>query len=111
MIGELFDPRKEFGKAVTEVAKTDSRVVVLSADSGKSSGFGNFMAEFPDRYFECGIMEQGVVGMAAGVAGQMSDLTDLDLHILGGDLTDHHAVLTADVTGNHLVKVVARHLQ
>ena len=68
MIGELLDPRKEFGKAVTEVAKTDSRVVVLSADSGKSSGFGNFMAEFPDRYFECGIMEQGVVGMAAGLA-------------------------------------------
>lgn len=68
MIGELFDPRKEFGKAVTEVAKTDSRVVVLSADSGKSSGFGNFMAEFPDRYLECGIMEQGVVGMAAGLA-------------------------------------------
>lgn len=68
MIGELFDPRKEFGKAVTEEARMNQDVVVFSADSGKSSGFGDFMKEFPDRYFECGIMEQGVVGMAAGMS-------------------------------------------
>ena len=68
MIGELRDPRKEFGKAVTEVAKTNEKVVVFSADSGKSSGFGAFMEQFPERYFECGIMEQGAVGMAAGMA-------------------------------------------
>lgn len=68
MIGELFDPRKEFGKAVTEVAHENPDVVVFSADSGKSSGFTDFMREFPDRYFECGIMEQGAVGMAADMA-------------------------------------------
>lgn len=68
MIGELMDPRKTFGKAVTEVAKTNDKVVVFSADSGKSSGFGDFIEQFPDRYFECGIMEQGAVGMAAGMA-------------------------------------------
>ena len=66
MIGELFDPRKEFGKAVTEYAAEHPEVVVLSADSGKSSGFGDFAERYPERYFECGIMEQGVVGMAAG---------------------------------------------
>lgn len=68
MIGELFDPRKEFGKAVTEIAEENKDVVVFSADSGKSSGFSDFIKRFPDRYFECGIMEQGVVGMAAGMA-------------------------------------------
>ena len=68
MIGELMDPRKTFGKAVTEVAKTNEKVVVFSADSGKSSGFGEFIQQFPERYFECGIMEQGAVGMAAGMA-------------------------------------------
>lgn len=68
MIGEMFDPRKEFGKAVTEAAKSNPDIVVLSADSGKSSGFGDFAKDFPERYFECGIMEQGVVGMAAGIA-------------------------------------------
>ncbi len=68
MIGELMDPRKTFGKAVTEIAKENKDVVVFSADSGKSSGFGDFIDQFPERYFECGIMEQGAVGMAAGMA-------------------------------------------
>ena len=68
MIGELMDPRKTFGKAVTEIAKENKNVVVFSADSGKSSGFGDFIDQFPERYFECGIMEQGAVGMAAGMA-------------------------------------------
>ena len=65
---EKFDPRKVFGQAVTEVAEQNKNVVVLSADSGKSSGFGDFMKKYPERYYECGIMEQGVVGIAAGMA-------------------------------------------
>jgi transketolase len=68
MLGEMLDPRKEFGKAVTEMAKEDESIVVLSADSGKSSGFGEFMELFPERYYEFGIMEQGVVGIASGLA-------------------------------------------
>lgn len=68
MIGDRADPRKTFGEAVHEAARSNRRVVVLSADSGGSSGFGGFMKEFPDRYYEFGIMEQGVVGIAAGMA-------------------------------------------
>ena len=68
MIGELKDPRKTFGKAVSDLAEQDDRIVVLSADSGFSSGFKEFAAAHPDRYFEFGIMEQGVTGIAAGMA-------------------------------------------
>lgn len=68
MIGEMFDPRKTFGKAVTDVAAMNSDVVVFSADSGKSSGFGEFIEKYPERYFEVGIAEQCAVGMAAGMA-------------------------------------------
>ncbi len=68
MLGVMKDPRKEFGKAVTELAEENKDIVVFSADSGKSSGFGEFAERYPQRYFECGIMEQGVVGMAAGMA-------------------------------------------
>lgn len=68
MLGEMLDPRKEFGRAVTEVATQDESVVILSADSGNSSGFGDFLEKYPNRYFECGIMEQGVVGIASGLA-------------------------------------------
>ncbi len=68
MIGEYLDPRKEFGKAVTALAKENDKIVVLSADSGKSSGFGDFAKQYPERYYECGIMEQGVIGVASGLA-------------------------------------------
>ena len=68
MIGELKDPRKTFGKAVSDIAELDERIVVLSADSGFSSGFKEFAAAHPERYFECGIMEQGVTGIASGLA-------------------------------------------
>jgi transketolase len=62
------DPRKTFGAAVTEAARKDPDVVVVSADSGGSSGFADFKKEFPRRYYEFGIMEQGVVGIASGMA-------------------------------------------
>jgi len=68
MKGELKDPRKTFGKAVSDIAETDERIVVLSADSGGSSGFKDFAAAHPERYYEFGIMEQGVTGIAAGMA-------------------------------------------
>lgn len=68
MIGNREDPRKVFGKAVCDLALADERIVLLSADSGKSSGFGEFMKAAPERYFEFGIMEQAVIGAAAGLA-------------------------------------------
>lgn len=68
MIGEWMDPRKTFGKAVTDLAEINKDIVVLSADSGKSSGFAQFIEKYPERYFECGIMEQGVTGLASGLS-------------------------------------------
>lgn len=68
MINELKDPRKTFGEAVIEVAAKNPNVVVLSADSSSGSGLGAFMEKFPERHFEFGIMEQGVMGFASGLA-------------------------------------------
>ena len=68
MFGEKKDPRKTFGAAVAAVAENDGRIVVLSADSGGSSGFKEFAKVHPERYFEFGIMEQGVTGIASGMA-------------------------------------------
>lgn len=68
MKGDFRDPRKTFGQAVSDIAETDPRIVILSADSGKSSGFKDFSVKHPDRYFEFGIMEQAVTGIASGMA-------------------------------------------
>jgi transketolase len=68
MIGDTHDPRKTFGAAVLEAASRNPGIVALSADSGGSSGLGDFKKQYPDRYYEFGIMEQGVLGIAAGLA-------------------------------------------
>ncbi|MCL2000659.1 MAG: transketolase [Planctomycetes bacterium] len=68
MKNEKADPRKTFGAAVFEAAVKNPAIVVLSADSGGSSGFGDFQKAYPERYFEFGIMEQGVVGFSSGLA-------------------------------------------
>jgi transketolase len=68
MINELKDPRKTFGEAIIEAAEKNPNIVVLSADSSSGSGLGDFRTKFPDRHFEFGIMEQGVIGFACGLA-------------------------------------------
>ena len=65
---DLRDPRKTFGAALVEVAEKNNRVVALSADSSSESGMSPFHERFPERHFEFGIMEQGIVGISAGMA-------------------------------------------
>lgn len=68
MINDQKDPRKTFGEAVIESAGINPNIVVLSADSSSGSGLGDFLKKFPDRHFEFGIMEQGIIGFASGLA-------------------------------------------
>lgn len=65
---ELVDPRKVFGKAVVELARENKDILAVSADSGGSSGFGEFKELFPKRYLEFGLMESSVIGYCAGLA-------------------------------------------
>ena len=62
------DPRKLFGAEVTRLAEENEKIVVISADSGGSSGLKDFAKKFPNRYFEIGIMEQAAIGIASGLA-------------------------------------------
>jgi transketolase len=62
------DTRSGFGAGLVEAGKADSRVVALTADLKGSLKMGDFANEFPDRFFECGIAEANMVGVAAGMA-------------------------------------------
>lgn len=62
------DPRKVFGEALLEAGERDENIVAISADSSKGSGLGPFQERFPNRHFEFGIMEQGIIGFASGLA-------------------------------------------
>ena len=66
--GDFADPRKHFGEVVTSLAQRRPDLVVLSADSSSGSGLATFRSRYPDRHLEFGIMEQGVIAIAAGLA-------------------------------------------
>jgi len=67
---DLIDPTltKTFGRALAEAAKTDERIVALAADVGNSTGLWEFKKVFPARFFEIGVAEQNMMGIAAGMA-------------------------------------------
>ena len=65
---DMRDPRKTFGEALLEAAQHNSRIVALSADSSSGSGMTPFKETYPERHFEFGIMEQGIMGFASGLA-------------------------------------------
>jgi len=57
-----------YGSALVEQAGSDPRLVVLAADLSLDGGLMPFRAEFPDRFFECGIAEQDMVSQAGAMA-------------------------------------------
>jgi transketolase len=60
--------RDVFGEVVTELAATDRRIVMLDGDLGSSTRGQVFEDAYPDRYFQMGIAEQNMLGVAAGMA-------------------------------------------
>ncbi len=63
-------PRAMFGQFMIDIAKKNKKLIVLSADLGRSSGLARFKNEFPDQYLSVGISEQNLVGVAAGLADE-----------------------------------------
>ena len=60
--------REAASVALQELAGQDERVVFVSSDSLKAMRAVAFAEQYPDRYIECGIAEQGSVDVAAGLA-------------------------------------------
>lgn len=60
--------RTAYGEALVELGDSSPGVVVLGADTTESIKSGLFGAKFPDRFFNVGIAEQNLVGVAAGLA-------------------------------------------
>ena len=63
-------PRAMFGQFMINIAKKNKKLIVLSADLGRSSGLARFKIEFPKQYISIGISEQNLIGVAAGLANE-----------------------------------------
>lgn len=60
--------REGFGKALVELGKQRDDFIVMDADLAAATKTGMFKKEFPDRFYDCGIAEQNMMGIAAGIA-------------------------------------------
>jgi transketolase len=65
---DLRASRDGFGRGVVKAGLRDERVVVLSADLSESLKLEDFKRRFPNRFFEVGVAEQNLAGVAAGLA-------------------------------------------
>ncbi len=64
---EKKDTRSGFGAGLVEAAQTNENVVALCADLTGSLKMDAFAKEFPERFFQVGIAEANMMGMAAGM--------------------------------------------
>ena len=64
---EKKDTRSGFGDGLTELGKTNPNVVALCADLTGSLKMGDFAKNHPERFFQVGIAEANMMGIAAGM--------------------------------------------
>ncbi|NQT30900.1 MAG: transketolase family protein [Deltaproteobacteria bacterium] len=60
--------RETYGKTLLELGMENQDIVVLDADLSRSTMTHFFARELPERFFECGIAEQNMISIAAGLA-------------------------------------------
>lgn len=60
--------RDGFGEGILQAGKEDDRIVALCGDLTESTRVESFFKAYPTRYFEMGISEQNMMGVAAGLA-------------------------------------------
>jgi transketolase len=60
--------RNGYGDGLLALGKTNDRVVVLTGDLSESTRAEGFQKAYPERFIECGVAEQNMMGVAAGLA-------------------------------------------
>ncbi|MBD5142895.1 MAG: transketolase family protein [Oscillospiraceae bacterium] len=60
--------RESYGEALTELAEKYPNLVVLDADLAAATKTAIFKKAYPERFFDCGIAEANMMGVAAGLA-------------------------------------------
>ncbi|MEL7655055.1 MAG: transketolase family protein [Bacillota bacterium] len=67
-MSEKMATRQAYGEILQELGEKNEDIVVLDADLSKSTMTAQFAAKYPDRFFNMGIAEQNLYGVAAGLA-------------------------------------------
>jgi len=69
-LGDLLATREAYGNAITRIGDVDGRVVALDGDTKNSTYAEKFFKKHGERFTECYIAEQNMVGLAAGLGAR-----------------------------------------
>ncbi|MGQ0734916.1 MAG: transketolase [Acidobacteriota bacterium] len=69
-LGDSVATREAFGAVLARLAQVDSRIVALDADVKNSTFTEKFEASHPERFYQCFIAEQAMLGAAMGLAAR-----------------------------------------
>jgi len=100
--------RDGFGEALLELGRNNSNVVVLTADLKDSTRVKAFADEFPERFFDVGVAEQGMATVASGLAsyGKLVFATSFAVFSPG---RNWEQIRTTIAINNVPVKIVGTH--
>src|ERR1700712_1445467 len=102
------DTRSGFGDGILEAARENKNIVALTADLAGSLKLHPFIKEFPERFFQCGIAEADMIGIAAGLTiGEKIPYTTTFANFSTGRVYDQIRQSIAYSTKN--VKICASH--
>lgn len=105
---EMKETRAGFGAAAHELGKANSDVVVLSADLAGSLRLDKYIEDFPGRFFNCGVAEANMIGVAAGLTiGGKIPLTTSFANFTTGRVYDQ--IRQSVAYSNKNVKICASH--
>jgi transketolase len=102
------DTRSGFGAALSELGRADTRIVALCADLTASVKIDAFAKEFPQRFFQCGVAEANMMGVAAGLTiGGMIPFAGTFANFATGRVYDQ--IRQSVAYSNKNVKICASH--
>jgi len=100
--------REAYGKTLVELGKENKDIIVLDADLSPSTMTHFFAREFPERFFDCGLEEQNMIGIAAGLAASGKTVFTSTFAIFASCRCFDQLRICLSQTGLN-VKVVATH--
>ncbi len=100
--------RDGYGEALVALGEADKRVVALTADLAESTRTEAFATKFPERFFECGVAEQNMAAIAAGLAvtGKIPFISSYATFSPGKNL---ETIRTTIIYNNANVKIAGHH--
>ncbi|MDO8513285.1 MAG: transketolase family protein [bacterium] len=100
--------RDAFGEAILQLARENKQIVALSANLAESTRLDGLIKELPDQYFEVGVAEQNMAGIAAGLAlsGKIPFITSFAAFSPG---RNWEQIRVAICYNNANVKIVSTH--